>query len=265
MDVPDEELAHRCVSGLQSIYGYGNPVTNNCKIIYHYRCGRRLVVRISDARYSRDLRRYQLAWRLIQHGARNRTVQRWSGLSMYRARTLYAAYAAGFAQHPRSPLRGAAPHQISFFWRSAHLKCEAAVLGGFLYCFGVLPAGTHGKTAGPLETLIRGEQLCRAYEAFCACCPEPQSTLEHAILLLAELHRGIEIAWGRCMDCDVLIVIDRLAITPPRCAYCAHEAQAGLPYAVLPRHQSDAESKIQASEGLQQSLFEPSSVSETKS
>jgi hypothetical protein len=221
-------------------------------------------VRISDARYGRDLRRYQLALRLIQHGARNGTVQRWSGLSMYRIRTLCAAYAAGRAQHPHSPLRGAAPHQISFFWRSAHLKCEAAVLGGFLYCFGVLPAATQGKTAGPLETLIRGEQLCRAYEAFCACCPEAQSTLEHAILLLAELYRGIEIAFGRCMDCDVLIVIDQLAITPPRCACCAYEAQAGLPYTVSPRNQGESESKIQVSEGVQQSLFEPSSVAETK-
>lgn len=262
MDVPDEELAHRCISGLQSIYGYGNPVSNNCKRICHAPWS--LIVRISDARYSRDLRRYQLAWRLIQHGARNRTVQRWSGLSMYRARTLYAAYAAGLAKPPRSALRGAAPHQISFFWRSAHLKCEAAVLGGFLYCFGALPAVAQGKTGGPLETLMRGEQLCRAYEAFRACCPEAQSTVEHAILLLMELHRGVEITFGHCMDCDILIVIDRLAITPPRCAYCAHEAQVGLPYTVSPRQQSESESKIQASEPLQQSLFEPSSVSETK-
>ena len=175
------------------------------------------VVRISDARYNRDLRRYQLAWRFVRHGARTRTVQRWSGLSMHRIRTLYLAYASGVAQPLRPRLRGVAPYRISFFWRSAHLRCEGAVLGGFLSSYGVLPAVPE---MSELENLPRGEQLCRAYEAFAEVWPDAQSTLEHAILLLTELCRGVEIAFGRCADCDTLVVIDRLAITPPRCSYC---------------------------------------------
>jgi hypothetical protein len=213
-------------------------------------------VRISDARYTRDLRRYQLAWRLIRHEARTRTVERWTGLSMYRVRTLYGAYAAGAMEYPRSPLRGVAPHQVSFFYRSAHLKCEAAVLAGFLKSFGVCPEAAPDKPGERLENLGRGEQLCLAYEEFKAYWPSAQSTLEHAILLLTELTRGVEIALARCMTCDVLIVIDRLAIAPPRCAYCTYDLQAGLSYIAATIQQPEpAPTGREASEGLQGSLF----------
>jgi len=187
-------------------------------------------MRISDARYSRDLRRYELAWRLIQHGARTRTVQRWTGLSTYRVRTLYDAYAGG--AESGSPARGVAPHQVSFFWRSAQLRSEAAVLAGFLAAFGVFPEMPERGAVESLESVGRGERLCRAYEEFKACWPDTQSTVEHTILLLEELVRGVEMALARCMDCDVLIVVDRLAIAPPRCAFCLHELQAGRAYRV---------------------------------
>ena len=187
-------------------------------------------MRISDARYSRDLRRYQLAWRFIQHGARTRTVQRWTGLSTYRVRTLYDAYAGG--ADSGSPARGVAPHQVSFFWRSSQLRSEAAVLAGFLAAFGVFPDGPECGAVGSLESVGRGERLCRAYEEFRAYWPEAQSTLEHAILLMEELVRGVEMGLACCMDCDVLIVVDRLAIAPPRCAFCLHELHAGRAYRV---------------------------------
>jgi hypothetical protein len=209
-------------------------------------------VRISDTRYSRDLRRYQLGWRLIQHGARNRTVQRWTGLSMYRVRTLHEAYGAG--SESRSGLRGVAPRQVTYFWRSSQARSEAAMLAGFLSAFGVFP---ERREAGEsLESVGRGERLCRAYEEFKACWPEAQSTVEHAILLLGELVRGVEITLSCCMDCDVLIVVDRLSITPPRCAFCLHEQQAGRAYQMPVT--SAAEGKEHRSEGsseIQGSLF----------
>ena len=75
--------------------------------------GWRTIVRISDARYTRDLRRYQLAWRLVRHEVRTRTIERWTGLSMHRIRNLYGAYAAGASERERSPLRGKAPYTVS--------------------------------------------------------------------------------------------------------------------------------------------------------
>jgi hypothetical protein len=207
-------------------------------------------VRISDARYTRDLRRYQLAWRFIQHDARCRTIERWTGLSTYRIRTLYEAYAQGTPAHGRSPLRGVAPRQISFFWRSAHLRCEAAILAGFLRAFRVC-CGESATGAQPIETLSNGERLCRAFEEFKAYWPEAQSTLEHAILLLTELARGVEIALAACETCHALVVFDRLSVGPPRCAYCAYELQAGLPFrlaapkaAGLPTEEEDLQGRL---------------------
>ena len=211
-------------------------------------------MRISDDRYSRDLRRYQLAWRFIQHAARTRTIERWTGLSMYRLRTLYEAYAAGV--EPRERLRGVAPHQVSFFWRSAQLRSEGAVLAGFLAAYGVFPEPPEGAGPGALESVGRGERLCRAYEEFKACWPEAQSTLEHAILLLTELVRGVEIALSRCLECEVLIVIDRLAIAPPRCAFCLHELHNGRAYEERPSGAADGTThRTPESGGIQGSLF----------
>jgi hypothetical protein len=214
-------------------------------------------VRISDARYSRDLRRHQLAWRFIRHEVRTRTIERWTGLSMYRIRNLYDAYAAGASESARSPLRGKAPYTISFFWRSAHVKCEAAVLAGFLKTFEVCPEHPAENAYEHLAGLARGERLLRAYEEFKAYLPSTQISLEHAMLLLTELTRGVEIELAPCSSCHVLILVDRLAIGALRCAYCAYEAQAGLPYAVLKTadRSAAADSEEMTVEGSQGSLF----------
>jgi len=211
-------------------------------------------MRISDVRYSRDLRRYQLAWRFIQHGARTRTIERWTGLSMYRLRTLYDSYVAEVASRER--LRGVAPHQVSYFWRSAQLRSEAAVLSGFLAAYGVFPDVPEGTVVESLESVARGERLCRAYEEFKASWPEAQSTLEHAILLLTELVRGVEIGLSRCVDCEVLIVVDRLAITPPRCAFCLHELHNGRAYQERPSSAPEGTAnRAPDPVGIQGSLF----------
>lgn len=213
-------------------------------------------MRISDARYSRDLRRYQLAWRFIRHGARARTIERWTGLSMYRIHTLYEAYAVGGKNASRPLPRGKAPHQVSYFFRSAHLKCEAAVLGGFLKTFGVLAAEGDASLVEHLPGIARGERLCRAFEEFTAYWPSAELTVEHAILLLTELTRGVEIVLERCSSCHILIVLDRLSVGPKRCAFCAYEAQAGLPYAAREAVSADRAVAAGVGEGpTQGSLF----------
>jgi len=212
-------------------------------------------MRISDARYSRDLRRYQLAWRFIRHGARIRTTERWTGLTTYRVHTLYDAYAKGGEVGP--PAKGFAPHQVGFFFKSAQLRSEAAVLSGFLAAYGVFPEEPRSGAEERLESVARGECLCRAYEEFQACWPEAQSTLEHAILLLKALVRGVEMALGRCLDCEGLIVIDRLSLTPACCAFCLHERQAGRSYEtrLWGTAEGPAEREPEARE-RQRSLFE---------
>ena len=181
-------------------------------------------MRISDTRYTRDLRRYRLAWWMIRHEVRTRTVAVWSGLSMYRVKTLYESYAGD----GRMPQRGASPYKMSTFWSSLRSRTETSILAGLLSAYEVLPhPGAHTE---PLETVGRGERLCRAYEEFIALWPEAELKLEHAMLLLVELVHGVELALTECRGCDVLVVADRLASGPPRCAFCLYELQADRHY-----------------------------------
>jgi hypothetical protein len=187
-------------------------------------------VRISDDRYSRDLRRLQLAWRLLQLDARTATVRRWTNLSMYRVRALYRTYARSGKCKPR--LHGSSPRTIGFFWRSARLRSEAAVLAGFFRIFGALPGYTATDASDWAPSLGAGELLCRALEQFQALVPDSPITIEYAILLWSLLIRGAEVSIACCERCHVLILIDRLAVGRRLCGFCLHEQQNGLAYTV---------------------------------
>ncbi len=179
-------------------------------------------MRISDDRFDRDLGRIRLAWRMIGHGARTQTVQRWSGLSRYRIQSLYRDYGstAGSLMEPR--LRGRSPGQIAFFWQSTQLRCEAAILAGFFRLFGPLPLVPADGTKEPLPGLVSGEQLCESYERFRSLASDSQISIEHAVLLLLELARGVELRLDRCAECETaLVLIDVLAAGRTVCSTCA--------------------------------------------
>ena len=54
-------------------------------------------MRILDNRYSRDLRRHDLALRMIRHELRTATIIAWTGLSETRIRGLYRSYIPAYA------------------------------------------------------------------------------------------------------------------------------------------------------------------------
>jgi hypothetical protein len=206
-------------------------------------------LRISDARYSRDLRRYRLAWWMIRREARTRTVALWSGLSVYRVKSLREAYAGG----GETSLRGPSPYQVGQFWGSLQSRTETSVLAGFLSVYGVLPEPSAAPE--PLETVSRGERLCQAYEEFIALWPEAILKLEHGVLLLGELVRGVEMEVTECRGCDALVVADRLASAPPQCAFCMDEMHVGRRYDHRPLRRGKAGDVEELGSGSQGSLF----------
>lgn len=175
-------------------------------------------MRLTEARYARDLLRYRLGLRLLSTDARNRTIQRWTGLSMARVRTL-REYAAD-ASRSVVPRRGVAPYQPAVFFRSAGVKSEAAVLAGFLHVFGVMPTEKSINPERDLPSPGRGMRLCDAYAQFTACVPTTKLSIEHAMLLLIELTENIELTLARCHACQALMVVDRLAVSQLVCAHC---------------------------------------------
>jgi hypothetical protein len=176
-------------------------------------------MRISDTRYSRDLRRYSLGLRLIRLEARTQTITAWTGLSMYRIRTLYRAYGADHGNAIVLRPRGRPPHQLNFIWRTARLTTEAAVLAGIARLLNVVPANPSHDAPETLHSLQRGEDVCAAYELFHAYIPNSAISIDHAFLLVGALTRGDEVRLGHC-DCTGLILVD--CLKPPRqnCAFC---------------------------------------------
>ncbi len=216
-------------------------------------------MRISDERFDRDLRRIRLAWRLIGHGARTQTIQRWSGLSRYRIQSLYRDYGATAASVAEPRLRGRSPGQIAFFWQSTQLRCEAAILAGFFRLFGPLPLAPMEDAKASMPGLMLGEQLCESYERFRSLAPDSQISIEHAVLLLLELARGVELRLDICSDCETaLVLIDVLAAGRPLCAHCARRTSAregAIATLVTPDRQDPTDTSAAPESGRQGSLF----------
>jgi hypothetical protein len=174
-------------------------------------------MRVSDSRYNRDRLRLDLAMRFMRHEARTHTIRKWTGLTDDRIRKLYRAYINEMPGQV-SRHRGKSPGQACYFTRSPRVQQEAAVLAS-LYCMlGVLPAPVVIDLELPGVT--RGERLCQAFEAYLMFVPSSQITFEHAVLLVNELSRGVELRLGDCMVCGGLVVVDGLALRDIRCGRC---------------------------------------------
>ena len=174
----------------------------------------------TENRYSRQLRRYAFALRLIRHNARTQTILAWSGLSTYRIRTLYRANGPDQTDPGRRRLRGRAPYQLQFFWRSPRRAIEAATLGGIARLLNLIPAEPVKKRPVSARSLQDGEGVCRAYEVWHAYVPESDISIDHAFLLITALGRGDEIRLGHCAGCNGLILIDCLKVETQRCEFC---------------------------------------------
>jgi len=177
-------------------------------------------MRISDDRYSRDRFRLDLALRFMRHEARTHTIRKWTGLTDDRIRKLYRAY---LEQEPGqlSRHRGKSPGQASYFIRTPRVQQEAAVLAS-LYCMlGALPVQAVVDMESPLPGVARGERLCQAFEAYLTFVQSAQISFEHAVLLINELGRGVEIKLGDCMICGGLVVVDGLSVRDIRCNRCS--------------------------------------------
>ena len=185
-------------------------------------------MRISDDRYSRDRFRLDLALRFMRHEARTHTIRKWTGLTDDRIRKLYKNYLELTpGQQPISRHRGKSPAQACYFTRSPRVQQESAVLAS-LYCMlGALPAPPATETDVPVPGVARGERLCQAFEAYLTFVQSAQITFEHAVLLINELARGVEIKLGDCMICGGLVVVDGLTIRDIQCSRCSEQSQAG--------------------------------------
>ncbi|MEZ5512467.1 MAG: hypothetical protein R3F58_01185 [Steroidobacteraceae bacterium] len=178
-------------------------------------------MRIWGQRYNRDLRRYNLALRMIAHEARTHTICEWTGLPDERIRKLHASYFVDQGDAKAARRRGPSPQRLGFFLQSARNRSEAAAFVGLCYLLRALPAETLGNARRELPGIERGERLCQAYEMYRGLVPDSPISFEHAVLLIMTVAQGHEFQVGNCMVCGGVVVAFRHTLVRWNCAHCS--------------------------------------------
>jgi hypothetical protein len=176
---------------------------------------------VTDDTIGRYFRRYQLALRLIAHGARMQTVCDWSGLTRDQLVTLRHRW--GFdAEEGR---RGPAPTSFHVFFRSRRHRGEAALFASLCRIVGAKSARRGNDLAKSLCALEHGEVLCEAFEAFREWQPSAELAFEHAVLLAVSVGQATQVALAHCSDCGAAVLFDRQGNRCTTCDRCAHLAR----------------------------------------
>jgi hypothetical protein len=177
-------------------------------------------MRISEDRYSRDLRRIHLAQRMIRHEVRTQWICAWSGLSAGRVRNLFRSYEESLGGARRH--RGPSPRRIASYLRSPALRAEASAAGGLACVLGVVPDKPVPRKA--LQSLETGERLCHAYELYREIVPESRLTMDQLIILVIALAEGEDLVIGHCVNCHGALLLDRLGASRRLCFACRQAA-----------------------------------------
>jgi hypothetical protein len=175
---------------------------------------------VTDDTIGRYFRRYQLAFRMVSHGARTQTVCEWSGLTRDQLVTLRRRW--GF--DPDERRRGPAPTAFNVFFKSERHSTEAALFASICQIVGVTVRSGE-ETAQRLASLESGELLCEAFEAYKEWEPDARFEFEHAVLLAGGVEQGKEVALGHCSECHGAVLIDRMGANQTRCGLCNRPAR----------------------------------------
>lgn len=178
------------------------------------------IMRMSEERYNRDLRRLNLAGKLLRYEVRTGLILLWTNLPERRLRALRShahnwGVASAVTRH-----RGPPPTDTSIFFRSLALRSEAAAVAVLCQSHQVLASERGPQAVKKLPSLVRGERLCRAYEVYREMVPQPVYTLDQILMLLDALVLGEIIELGICGGCTGAILIDRLRHDRRVCASC---------------------------------------------
>jgi hypothetical protein len=164
----------------------------------------------------RDVRRYQLALRLMAHQARTRTISAMTSLSRHQLATLRRRWRV--TQEMRYP--GPSPRSLAAFLHSPQARSEGALLAVLCRALKILPGRSRTEAGRGFLSLESGEGLCELYEAYRACFPGSELEFEEVLSLIRGLAESEVIELGSCGACGATILIDRLATHRHRCTYC---------------------------------------------
>lgn len=217
-------------------------------------------MRVSEDRYARDLRRLNLARRLLKHQARTQSIRDWTGMTDARVRSLYRSYdpADVIAQRHRGP----SPTATRTFIRSPILRCEASSIAGLGCLLGVIPRKPIPDARHQLPGIEAGERLCDVFELYRRIVPGTHFAMDQFILLTLALAEGVDLQLGRCTHCHGALLVDPLAAADnSMCWWCRqallNKQTRAMGEAILAAHaaQCGVDAEVDPNAGPQQRLF----------
>jgi hypothetical protein len=175
-------------------------------------------VSTADDPDDRDLRRRQLAKRLISHQARTQTVTDFTGFSRNHLETLRRRWGVATKERHRGP----SPTSFAEFFRNARTLQAATAAAVLFNLLDTRRWRDSGLSPGSTK-LESGEQLCYVYEALQACFPHVELEFEHMALLAIGLSRGEALSLGHCGQCGSAHLVDNFAVQQPACRHCCRD------------------------------------------
>lgn len=182
-------------------------------------------MRVSDDRYSRDFRSFNLALRMLRYEARTNTVAAWTGISPERVRNLSKSHRHQGSAQETERHRGPSPSQLAPLLTNPGLRSELAALAGLCRVLDVVPDQPVANARERLPSIARGERLCLALELFREVVPAARLSLEQAVLLVYALAEGERWSLDHCTGCRALVLIDHLCLNRRICVHCQREGR----------------------------------------
>lgn len=214
-------------------------------------------MRVSEDRYSKDLRRLNIAQRLIRHEVRTQWICALTGFSEDRVRRLFHAYHRAHGSVRRH--RGPAPMRVTAFVKSSTLRAEASAIGGLARVLEIVPLPVTAD--GRLDRFgVEGaERLCRVFEIYRQVAPESRFTMDQLIRLVIALTEQREFEIGHCRNCHGALLVDRLGNSRRVCPACRKDGLSRRAGSRVSADQEEGDSAlgplVDAGDDFQQSLF----------
>lgn len=203
---------------------------------------------VSRESLDRELRRRQLAKRLLTHHARTQTIFRLTGLSRHQLATLRERWRVTADMRHRGP----PPNSFSAFFANQRMRDESAALAVFWRILGRVESDESSEQMTMVEM---GERICDVIEAFIACFPATALELEHVTLLARGIEEVNAIALATCANCEAMILADLLGTRRRLCSHCQRSEAAGSAPEASPAGTSDTLTPMDTGDAVQQELF----------
>lgn len=166
--------------------------------------------------FSRDLKRIEVARRMVSHHVRTQTIVDYTSLTRNRLATLRRRWCVSEGTRRRGP----PPRSVELFLRTARARSEGAAIVSICIAFGALPRYLHCQ-AGVQPRLDIADRLCEAFEAFRTCIPHSTFDFEELLLLARELEAGVLLEISNCRVCKCMILSLKLELPIHVCVHCA--------------------------------------------